>query len=179
MDLTDAGDPGRESLSASVWVLFPQSPKGGVILCKSAYGAKTLISGWAIACAEGGFSFIGSTVRLSLDGSGNFEVHSEAPIQPNTWYHLVMVMDRQAKKLRAYVNDEEVTASKATANIPDGVIEYYTPLRLFNGSGWKSWGAPPMLVDEVKIFTKALTPKEVAELYAEGKNAPVPKLPGK
>jgi hypothetical protein len=177
VDLTDAGDPGRESLSASVWVLFPQSPRGGVILCKSAYGFKTLISGWAMTCTDGGFSFIGSGVGLSLDGSGNFEVHSEAPIQPDTWYHLVMVMDRQAKKLRAYVNNREVTASKTTANIPDGVIEYHTPLRLFNGSGWKSWGAPPMLVDEVKIFTKALTPKEVAELYAEGKDAAVPALP--
>lgn len=175
VDLSDAGDPGRASLSASIWVMFPQPIKSGVILCKSSYGFKTLMGGWAIRCTDTGFSFFGNAVRLRP--SELFEVHSEEPIESNKWYHLVMVMDRQTKKLRAYVNNQEVTASSTTSRIPDAVIEYHAPLRLFNGPGWKGWSAQPMLVDEVKIFTKALTPKEVAELYAEGKDAKTPTLP--
>ena len=179
VDLTSGGDPGCESLSASVWVLYPQAVRAGMILCKSPCGFKTLTSGWAIRCTGSAFSFFGSGVRLSLGGGENFEIHSEDPIQPDTWYHLVMVMDRGAAKLRAYVNNKEVTASSTSPNIPAGVIEYHAPLRLFNGPGWKSWGAAPMLVDEVKILTAALTPQQVAALYAEGKDAMVPDLKGK
>ena len=179
VDLTSGGDPGCESLSASVWVLYPQAVRAGMILCKSPCGYKTLTSGWAVRCTGSAFSFFGSGVRLSLGGGENFEIHSEDPIQPDTWYHLVMVMDRGAAKLRAYVNNKEVTASSTSPNIPAGVIEYHAPLRLFNGPGWKSWGAAPMLVDEVKILTAALTPQQVAALYAEGKDAMVPDLKGK
>jgi len=175
VDLTTAGDPGSESLSVSVWVLYPRAG-GGLILCKSPYGHKKLTSGWAIRCTDEGFSFFGNGVRLSLDESENFELHSEEPVQSNTWYHLVMVMDRKAGKLRSYVNNKEVTASRTTSRIPPGVIEYQAPLRLFKPPVWVQWSAQPMLVDEMKIFTSALTPKQVAELYAEGKDAKVPKL---
>ncbi len=175
VDLSHAGDPGRESLSASIWVLFPEPARDGVILCKSAYGFKTVISGWAIRATNKGFSFVGNTVSLLPNRA--FELHTEEPIEPRKWYHLAMVIDRDARRLRAYVNNKEVTASETTPNIPDEVIEYHAPLRLFSGFGWKGWNAQPMLVDEVKIFTSALTPGQVAELYAEGRNAPMPKLP--
>jgi len=183
VDLTEAGDPGRWSLSASVWVLYPQPAEDGVILCKSPYGFKTVTCGWGIRrykepatgvqrrnkddAPNEGFSFFGHGVRV-LDESQAFEVHSEDLIETNKWYHLVMVMDREVGKVRAYVNNKEATATTSTTRLPDSVIEYHAPLRLFNGPGWKAWNAPAMLADEVKIFTCALTPRQVAELYNEG-----------
>ena len=53
------------------------------------------------------------------------------------------------------------------------------PLMLFNSFSRKRWGAGPLLMDELKIFTSALTPKQVAEIYAEGKDAKVPDLAAK
>lgn len=183
VNIADAGNPGRGSLSASVWILYIQ-PVGpaGVIIEKGAvaysFAHDFVQSGWAIGHGkEGkGFKFMGNTAGGKPED--HFSLQSEDKILTNTWYHLVMVMDREAKKLRAYVNNKEVTASPTTAAIPEGVIEYWTPLRLFNAIVWKKggWQAFPAVMDEVKIFTGALTPKQVAELYAEGKNAKAPNV---
>jgi len=95
-------------------------------------------------------------------------------VEPNKWYHLVMVIDRKTKTLRAWINNREVVMPGKTVRVPDGVIEYWAPLLVFNAYCGKWWNATRCLVDEVKIFTSALTPKQVAELYAEGKNALLP-----
>jgi hypothetical protein len=87
-----------------------------------------------------------------------------------------MIMDREKRELRAWVNNKEVKTPNAKTSIPDGVIEYYGPLHLFNRYTGKWWGATRAVVDEVKIFTSVLPPKQIAELYAEGKDAPVPDL---
>jgi len=174
----DIGDPGRWSLSASLWVLYPEGVKAdGVILSKGAlcYSSAIdwVVNGWAIAHRAGrGFKFMGNTERMRDDE--RFTLESQAVIQPNTWYHLVMVIDRESKKLRAWVNNEEVLTSEPTTTVPDGVIAGYAPMIMFNGFSWRRWNASSMLVDELKIFTSALKPEQVAELYAEGKNAKIP-----
>jgi len=173
--LGDAGDPGRGSLSVSVWVLYPGAPQGSVIICKGAVPAG-VINGWSICHRRDGegFVFAGNTVRLL--GSEAFSLQSEDRIESNRWYHLAMVIDRETKRLRAWVNNKEVTTPGKTVSVPDGVIEYYGPLQLFNSYTGKWWNGTSALVDEVKIFTSALTPKQVVELYAEGKDARVPDL---
>ena len=175
-------DPGRWSLSASVWVLFPQAVHGqGVIMCKGAIAYAMAISwvnnGWAMGYLDNGqgFKFMGNVARA--DASEVFELHTEEPIKPDTWYHLAMVIDRDAGKLRAWVNNNEVLTSGSQPDIPDGPIASEAPLLLFNGFSRKRWRAGPLLMDEVKIFTSALTEKQVAELYAEGKDAKVPTFP--
>ena len=105
-----------------------------------------------------------------------FSLTSEEKIEANKWYHLVMIMDREKKQLRAWVNNKEV-APDANVRIPDGVIEYWTPLLVFNRYTGKWWGGTVAVVDEVKLFTSVLTPEQIAELYAEGKDATAPKLP--
>jgi len=180
VDFRYIGDPGRWSLSASLWVLYPQAvPQDGVILSKGALCYSSAIdwvnNGWAIAHRRGGgFKFTGNTIRVN--GNEIFSLESEEAIQTNTWYHLVMVIDRDAKKLRAWVNNKEIPSTRGNATVPDGIISAYAPMILFNGFSWKRWNAAPLLADELKIFTSALTPEQVAELYAEGKDAKVPKL---
>ena len=183
VELLGTGDPGRWSLSASVWVLYPKAVnRGGVIMCKGGTPNTNqigmVVGGWAICHWKErkgeGFRFVGNLARVP--GRDEFDLQTKGPIRPDKWYHLVMVIDRKTNKLRAWVNNKEVNTSRKTPNIPEGVIEHYSPLQLFNGFSWKRWGAAPMLVDEVKIFTSALTSKQVAELYAEGKDAKVPKL---
>ena len=174
----DIGDPGRWSLSVSLWVLYPEGVKAnGVILSKGALAYSSeidwVVNGWAIAHRAGrGFKFTGNTERMQDDE--RFTLESEAVIQSNTWYHVVMVIDRESKKLRAWVNNEEVLTSEPTTTVPDGVIAGYAPMIMFNGFSWKRWNASSMLVDEMKIFTSALKPEQVAELYAEGKDAKIP-----
>ncbi|MHC4198529.1 MAG: LamG-like jellyroll fold domain-containing protein [Planctomycetota bacterium] len=179
----DAGDPGRESLSVSLWVLYPDSKgleKPGVIVCKGAcFGGEVggwVLRGWGIGHRGGGrgFIFAGNVARQSQ--KERFDLRSEEPIRPNAWYHLAVVLDRGARKMRAWVNNEEVLGSDTRPDIPDGVIECYMPLALFNGFNWKGGRSCSALIDEVRIYTSALAPEQVADLYAEGRDAPVPDL---
>ena len=181
LSIPNVGDPGRASLSVSLWALFPPVGKiGGTLICKGgvlyAGGSSAQVSGWGISYGgkDGGFHFVGNVVR-NIPGEA-FALHSTKAVEPNKWYHLVMVMDRKAKKLRAWVNNEEVIASGSGANIPDGVINGNVPLVLFGGCVGKGMHAKPALVDELRIYTSVLTRKQVAELYAEGRDAEVPKL---
>jgi len=171
----EVGDPGRGSLSASVWVLYPPGGGGGVILCKG--GAPfNFVNGWMIAGGGIGanFQFSGNVTRVREDEV--FSLTSEEKIEANKWYHLVMIMDREKKQLRAWVNNKEV-APDANVRIPDGVIEYWTPMVVFNRFTGKWWSGTRALVDEVKLFTSVLTPGQIAELHAEGKDAKVPEFP--
>ncbi|MHC4504206.1 MAG: Ig-like domain-containing protein, partial [Planctomycetota bacterium] len=172
--LPGTGDPGRWSLSVSLWVLYPEAPSApGVIVCKGAFpNARRVgdaVNGWGIAHLGGGkgFTFAGNIARMRPED--NFDLSSEEPVAANTWYHLVMVMDRERKKLRAWVNSREVLTSRTRPDIPDGVIEHYTPVHLFNSFVWKKWNSSPALIDELRIYTSALAPEQVAELYAEGR----------
>ncbi len=179
----NTGDPGRGSLSVSLWVMFPEGVnRGGRILigkgaCPNAGDTGWALGGWAIAQLPDakGFKFLGNIVGGRADAT--FDRTSDAPVESNTWYHLVMIIDRNTKKLRAWVNNEEILTSERRANIPDGVIECYPPLLLFNSYGWKRQASASGLIDEIKIFTSVLTPEQVAELYAVGRSAPVPKVP--
>jgi len=179
VSIPNVGDPGRASLSVSLWAIFP-SVKGisGTLICKGGTiyaGQKSAtVSGWGISYGATGFNFVGN-VRRNISQEA-FALHSTGAIQPNKWYHLVMVMDRKTKKLRAWVNNEEVIASGAEADIPDGVISAEPPMVLFANCVGKGLSARPALVDELRVYTSVLTPKQVAGLYAEGKDAEVPKL---
>lgn len=190
MNIPNIGDPGPGNLSVSIWVLYPrlvqnmQQPhkkcvasSSGVILGKGGikyvgnpnapYG-----TGWAIIHLPHykGFKFLGA------NGAGSFDLKSSDPIQPNTWYHLVMVMDRKAQKLKAWVNNKELTESSSTSDLLPGDIYDAQDLRLLNGDVWQWWHSYPVVLDELKIYNTVLTPKQVSELYAEGKDAKAPDL---
>lgn len=172
-------DAGNGDLSVSLWVAVP-SLAGGVIIGKGGpwfAGGHDASSGWAISLRGGrdpAFSFVGKTI------SKNFSLTAtNSPVAINTWYHLAMVIDRNTKKMRAWVNGAEVPYAP-TADIADGSIYDPNPVLLFNNPVWKRLSSMAGLVDEIRIYTRPLTAKEVAELYAEGKDAPAPaftKLP--
>ena len=175
------GDPGRASLSVSLWVLYPENVAnrgGSVIICKGgSIDGRYVggVGGWVIGqLGTAGFKFAGNVARNVAAES--FDLRWDSPVLSNTWYHLVMVMDREKKKLRAWVNNQEVLKSDGRSDIPDGVIDCYAPVLLFNSFGWKRQFSHAAVVDEVRIYTAALTPKQVAELYAEGKDAKAPEV---
>jgi hypothetical protein len=189
VNISGIGDPGPGSLSVSIWVLYPKlrpntmgphkksiASTSGVIIGKG--GVKytgepnACASGWAIIHLPKytGFKFMGS------NGAGTFDLQTTEPIRSNTWYHLVMVMDRHAGKLRAWVNNKQLNETSTTSDIGTGDIVDAQELRLYNGMTWQYWHSFPAVMDELKIYHKALTEKQVSELYAEGKDAKIPDL---
>lgn len=182
------GDPGPGSMSVSIWVLYPKlrlnmlpfvrkviPSTSGVVIGKGAVkycGHNVPSTGWAIVHLDGykGFKFLGQS------GDSPFDLQTSEQIRANTWYHLAMVIDRREKRLRAWVNNEEVTESTTTSDIADGNIVDASELRIYNSVVWQWWHSFPAVIDELKVFNTALTREQVAELYAEGRDAVVPDL---
>ncbi|MET1257372.1 pre-peptidase C-terminal domain-containing protein [Aliikangiella maris] len=178
------GDPLDGSLSASLWVKYDQVPsdrgvlisKGGAVISNR---VETPRGGWSISHLKNGagWTFNGNLQRDRIDNSTEmFDRTSKNNIQANTWYHLVMVMDRSSGKVRAWVNNQEVSNSKNGSNIADGLIENYYPLRLFNAADDDA--SSPSILDDVRIYNKALTAADVNALYNKqeipGDNTPAP-----
>ena len=190
INISNMGDPGPGNLGVSIWVLYPrflqnmQTPhkktvastsavilgKGGVKYTGEPNGPYG--TGWAIIHLpqHSGFKFLGA------NGSGSFDVKSSEPIKLNTWYHLVMSIDRKAQKIRAWVNNKELTETGSTTDVLPGDIYDAQDLRIYNGDVWQWWHSAPIVLDELKFYNKALTPQLVSELYVEGKEAPAPDM---
>jgi hypothetical protein len=188
INIPNLGDPGPGDLGVSIWVLYPRfiqnmmpphkkniSSNSGVIIGKGGikytgdpngpYG-----TGWAIIHLPHyrGFKFLGA------NGAGSFDVKTSEPIRLHTWYHLAMSLDRKAQRVRAWVNGKEATETGSTPDLLPGDISDGQELRLYNGHVWQWWHSYPIVIDELKLYTRALSPAMVAELYAEGKDAQAP-----
>lgn len=103
----------------------------------------------------------------SEGGVGGVDILYQPPggLQPNIWYHLVMVGDRTNGIARAYVNGVEVANSpysgspvSQTMNCEIGRFadhNYYSDM--FDG-----------LIDELAVWSRALSAGEVTQLYNSG-----------
>ena len=168
----NTGDPLDGDLSVSLWVKYSTIPTdAGGLIKKRRYrkdNEATNASGWMMGHnAEGkGFKFTGELQRGFQGFNGNstdaFNVTSISfdSISTNTWYHLVMTIDRTGKVIRGWVNNTEIYATNYGTAVPDGIIaKSHTPLQIAYNSG-------DYVLDDLRIYNKVLTPSEVAALYA-------------
>ncbi len=172
------GDPMRGDLSVSLWVKYPQTPVAdGVLACKG--GAvipgriKAPRGGWFIGHLDNGtFRFAGNLQRdLAGDveeATEKFDRRSTEKIKSDRWYHLVMVLDRSQKIIRAWVDGVEQTASEWATHVPYGLIESsHSPLVLFDTEGQQEQGKDtPCALDDFRIYNKVLTERDVEELFS-------------
>ena len=109
----------------------------------------------------------GNTFKIGLEsasGGVDFSTQSSSHT-PDQWYHVVGLYD--GANLKIYVNGE-LEGSRAI-----GQVVAYTgpaPLRIGNNlhSNHRSKGVFDGLIDEVKIFSRALTATEIKAIYDEG-----------
>lgn len=89
--------------------------------------------------------------------------------EPGDWYHLVGVVDRSAGTVKLYLNGEEKGTGEFTANAPTRKYEKVTWKIGMASPGSPSYAWPAKgLVDDARIYSKALSAAEVKGLY-EGK----------
>ena len=121
-----------------------------------------------------GFQFCGNLQRDLWKKSEMFSREFNSSIKTDTWYHLVMVIDRKSKTIRAWVNNSEATDSMLGTTVADGMIENsHRPLVIFDAQSaarrQKCWPGP-LNIDDVRIYNKALTPGEVADYHSRSAN---------
>lgn len=177
-DFEGVGDPMEGDLSVSLWVKYSSVPTGdGVLICKGGAVIPNRFDnprgGWFVGHVEGkGFRFAGNLQRDLWQNTEKFDRESATPIKANTWYHLVMVINRSTKSIRAWVDGEEVMNSNWTSFVPDGLINStHSPMVIFNSKAQRSqseWFGP-VIVDDVRIYNTSLSPLEV-EILRVGNN---------
>ncbi|MEO9804828.1 MAG: LamG-like jellyroll fold domain-containing protein [Reichenbachiella sp.] len=91
-------------------------------------------------------------------------------LQANTWYHIVLVVDRSSNKMKAYVNGSKITNSQDLK--PGGIIkgkpegDRYTSGALAIAT-YKPKKFTPFVgtMDEFRAYGRALTLSEIQDLY--------------
>jgi len=162
-------DSYNTNLSLSLWVRPDATPSGEqMIFMKSATDNNTASSSLGSAGVRLGmngstFFFTGATVG----GQSSFDVKAAVVPQPGVWYNLVGEIDRTSGLIRLYVNGVEYTGTASTRTIPAGEFiagDNWPVMGMANdGSGNMSWltGA----VDDVRLYTKALSLVEIQSIY--------------
>jgi autotransporter-associated beta strand protein len=157
-------DPYNTNMSISLWVKPDATPGGEqMLLMKSSLDANNS-PGLRLGMTGSTFFFSGCTVG----GQSSFNVNAGIVPQPGIWYHLVGEIDRTSGLIRLYVNGVEFTGTSSTRTIPAGefiAADNWPCLGMANdGGGNKSWFAGA--IDDLRLYTKALSASEVQALYA-------------
>jgi alpha-glucosidase len=172
VDCDHTGDPVDGDLSVSLWVKYRTPPQeNGVLICKGGTVIGSRFNnprgGWFIGhVGKQGFRFGGNLQRNRYgEEDEKFNRESNRKITANQWYHLVMVLDRTNRQIHAWVNNQQITRSTWTSEIPEGIIEVsHQPLVIFNTQDQQSHGGG-CIIDDVRIYNQSLNHEDVALLY--------------
>lgn len=163
----DSLEAGAGSLTVSLW--FKPSAMGGTQFVAAHGNAGSAGDGWSI--------WLDNTTLHIRCNSGNVNNNANkaellySGLLNDTWYHVVIVLDRNGNKLRGYMNgsvegfainptwtDTFTVASITSANKP-------LHLGIRNDLAAELKGA----VDDFAIWKRALTGNEIATIYYHGK----------
>ncbi len=153
--------PKRE-ITLEAWI-YPENfiEWGGYISCFQDNGS--FEKGWTLGC-NWQMSFAISTENPD-DGDGVLTYQKANPVEPNNWYHLVGTYD--GKKINVYVNgklNSSNTSHSGDINYPDHAM-FTIAIYKDDNEHFPFKG----MLDEVKIYRKALSEAEVIQNYnAEG-----------
>jgi len=98
------------------------------------------------------------------DSSSYLNVTTSNAYDDNQWHHLVGTYDLNAEDLTLYVdgqyasNDNTPSGTKCTASNPITI-----------GDNWGSWTYWDGYIDDVRIYSRALSATEVKQLYNMGR----------
>ena len=100
----------------------------------------------------------------------NTIIPGKTEIQPRTWNHVAMV--RRGDRVNVYLNGKEEAGGVAEVTVPRGTGELFFGGRNDNFANWEG------KIDEVAVYSRALSAKEIAERFAgAGVEAPRPVTP--
>jgi hypothetical protein len=149
----DAAFQTSEGFTVAAWLNVQElsSKFGGLCAVCKPLGSGVLNSWMMLVEVDGRPLF------LSMDGIADQRLFGEKQIAVNVWTHLAITWDGSSKKV--WIDARVVGESQASVELDDGAIIIGGDLDIgdfraaFNG-----------LIDEVRIYDRALSPEEIAEL---------------
>ena len=148
------------NISVSVWVLETADNSGEVILARYQYGySNPNGETWAMGFG----STNNSTAWISGATYGTYDNVNSANVVPlNTWTHLVFTFDGQS--FRIFANGKMIGTAIGSVPINVGGTSGISIGVSDQANGW--WSPFEGIIDDVRIYNRALSTNEVAQLYA-------------
>jgi hypothetical protein len=151
-----------EPFSIALWIKTPDDKDRAVILHRSMAWTDAGSRGYQLLIEDGKLS-----VGLIHFWPGNaIGIRAREPVPLDKWVHVAITYDgsSRAAGLALYVDgrraDCELIRDNLTKNIIGGGNDHITVGQRFRDRGFKNG-----LVDEIKVFDRAVTPLEVAQLF--------------
>ena len=150
-----------EPFSLSLWIKTPDFKDRAVIIHRSMAWTDAGSRGYQLLIEDGKLS-----AGLIHFWPGNaIGIRAHEPVPLNQWAHVAITYDGSSRAggLALYVDGRraacDVIRDHLTKNITGGGNDHLTVGQRFRDRGFKNG-----LVDEIKVFDRALTPLEVAQL---------------
>jgi hypothetical protein len=126
------------------------------------------MTGWTIrTTTTQDLTMHGLTITVRQTGKPDVVTLSTSGIQLSSWYHFVMVIDTAQDKIVSYLNG---VPNQGTASLADGASITADNALNLGGFGDPITGNTGFQgrLDDFAVWTIALAPEQVAELYARG-----------
>ena len=154
-------DFGQSNFSIEYWIKTSESTNVKIINQWNYSGSTTV---WASSSFESKLSSNKFYARVS-NGSSGVDVTSTTSVNDGDWHHIVFLRDGDT--LRLYVDKtQEDTGDVTGITIPDTTRPIWIGKDLSSGNIFFNG-----LIDEVRIYSKALSASEVTKNYNNGKSA--------
>jgi len=160
------------NFSVDFWLKTPSTPDW-TTLFKSLTDGSSM--GWAIdlnRSAKPGFAYSKNTTHFYVRDSKGKQLPSEinADIYDNSWHHIGWVVENaKSNTCKIYIDGKVQDVSYGDAQSPAEFIDFQHPIYLgaANNRG-NIERFCPAVVDEFRIYTKALTEQEIQRNMASG-----------
>lgn len=139
------------NFTLSAWVYAPSIPAtSGFVLSKDFSSGSR---GYGIGISSSGFFY--------LEVKGNLELSTTGPLIAGTgrWFHILVT--KSGNTWTSFVNSVQIDSHNTTAMVANPTAKWYVGGRQFVGNFAGFSG----LVDDVRIYNRALTQSEINNLY--------------
>ncbi|HOO70675.1 MAG TPA: Ig-like domain-containing protein [Spirochaetota bacterium] len=140
---------GMSALTVSVWVYTHSAPSPNSSIIVKGDGTNTSY-GFGLADTSG-------TISFNCNYSGSI---TSTTIDFNTWVHLLLVWNGSTAQM--YYNNSIIGSMSCSGTISGSEV-----LSIGRCGSWTSWAYFDGIIDDVRIYDRALTADEIEALYTE------------
>jgi hypothetical protein len=158
-DYIELSDDSYTSITVSVWLKWDGDTSTGRYIASGGYDGTTY--------TEWEFWIDGSNLRWNTYDGSNAHGVTGPTVPDGNWVHAVGTYDESAGEYRLYINGELVGVSSDSFGPADADNSqpYTIGATMIDGSPSNHFDG---LIDDVRIYDRALSPSEVFELYLWG-----------
>ncbi len=158
-----------DSFSISLWVKIPADLRTGVIIHRTKAALDAGSRGYEMLLEDGKVSL----ALVHMWPYNSLKIQSRAPLPTNQWVHLLMSYDgsSRARGLKLYEDGKEAPVEVIRDHLFKDILYERVDVDLTLGQRFRDHGLKGGEVDEVRVYDRALTALEAAQLAGRSRIA--------